>query len=359
MRILASEFVVVSFIVASTFALAVQTVGVDSDSPLSNLLVNGNFEAGTLRGWQTSGQCRISVAIIRNGSYSAYVSDEVYDSWVEQIVYPAVSSPVNEADFHFEGWVYPLVTGYLGTAQHPSSSFNLTFNFKSSMSYAFSVYYLWSWSEGYYFNTTSKLYSLLSFSEEQWNFLSQNVTEDASSYFGIRGFNLSNIVLYSMKADYHYSNVSPGAFYVDDLVLTSPSAEQPEIREVTWQPTCPPPYIPSNQTRMKEPVLVKVDAVGSIQQAVLKFRKQGEDWFNVSMKFNSTEGLWYQIIPGQSENCTIELFIEAYDNLGFIFVSQTYSYSVKSLSTGDINGDNFVGIDDIFTVAKHFGEENP
>jgi Ca2+-binding EF-hand superfamily protein len=25
----------------------------------------------------------------------------------------------------------------------------------------------------------------------------------------------------------------------------------------------------------------------------------------------------------------------------------------------DLNGDGYIGIDDIFTVAKHFGQENP
>lgn len=125
-------------------------------------------------------------------------------------------------------------------------------------------------------------------------------------------------------------------------------------------PTCPPPYVPSNQTRIRESVLVKVNVTGFVvEQVVLKFRKQGEQWFNVSMLFNGTEGFWTQTIPAQTENCTVEFFAEAYDELGASTVSSVYSFRVKALPLGDLNGDNYVGIDDIYTAAQHFAQEIP
>jgi len=126
-------------------------------------------------------------------------------------------------------------------------------------------------------------------------------------------------------------------------------------------PTCPPPYVPLNQTRTNEPVVVKanVTALGrEIVEVVLKFRKQGGQWFNTTMSYNETENLWVQIIPGQNENCTVEFFMDIYDQWGYLVRSDNYSFTVKLLPKGDVNGDGVTNMKDIALCIVHFNERS-
>lgn len=184
-----------------------------------NLLLNGDFETGTLTGWDVVGACSISNTIVHGGSYSAYISDNnPYENWIEQ----KLNLPAND-NYYFEAWVYPLKVGSLGETQYPRSDIFFHYYNKSSMLPAFRVHYVWSWndyilSDSTHGNGSDTLVFTLGFNRSEWNLISRNLTEDIRSHFA--GIDLSQFVLYDMYAQYHFSNASPGAFYVDDLKIS-------------------------------------------------------------------------------------------------------------------------------------------
>jgi hypothetical protein len=190
---------------------------------------------------------------------------------------------------------------------------------------------------------------------EQWNHLLRNVTADAYSYF--LGWDFSGVVLYRIEVWYHFSWDSPGAFYVDDLEIYTEIST--EIHEVRWHPTCPPPYVASDQVRTNEPVLIEVNATPTVREVLLLFREQGGQWFNVSMTFNDTLTLWGQTIPGFSKGGTVELLVVVRDTYGFSLTSDTYSFDVETLPIGDIDGNGIVNMLDLWMVAMNFGEGHP
>lgn len=345
---------------ASMMILGVCVLAIASSIPATqssmDVLANGDFETGTLDGWEVGGACTISNTIIHNGSYSAYISDypPYYNNWIRQ-------TPILSADssYRLEGWVYPLKVGSLGNAQYPDSGISFWFCNKSSMLPAFYVNYLWCWGDS--FNGSAPVpwvNFLLSFNMSQWNYLSRNVTQDLCSHFA--GVDLSELVLYNMTIEYHFSNGSPGAFYLDDLKLLNEQWLPTEINDVHWFPTCPRPYVFSIDPRVNEPILIKANVTGTdIETVTLKFRRQGTQWFNVSMLFNATENLWVQTMLGQSDNCTIEFFIDIMSTYVGRVTSGTYQFYVKPLPLGDINGDGKVRVEDVLRVALNFGTTYP
>jgi hypothetical protein len=177
----------------------------------NNLLVNGDFENGAFNGWSVTGVCTISTTTVHSGSYSAYISDQTFDNSIQQ----NLTLPGNE-DYHLEAWVYPLKVGNLGEVVYPVSYICLDFLNRSSMTYL-NVRYTWSWYEASA-NVSQGVAFLLNFNAFQWNLLSRDVSQDARSYF--KNVNFSNLVLSDIRCVYHYSSASPGAFYVDDIVLS-------------------------------------------------------------------------------------------------------------------------------------------
>jgi hypothetical protein len=71
------------------------------------------------------------------------------------------------------------------------------------------------------------------------------------------------------------------------------------------------------------------------------------------MAFNATTGLWTTIIPGQPGNSTVEFLIQAYNNMGNT-ISSTYTYNVKALIPGDLNGDGIVNAKDLGILATYW-----
>lgn len=179
-----------------------------------NLLVNGDFETGTLNGWDVGGVCTISSSTVHNGNYSAYVSDTTIENTLTQNLIVSANN-----DYKLVGWVYPLKVGNLGPADYPVSWIVLSFYNASTMSPSFFVAYAWCWNNydmtPGFDNTSRSLEFLLPFTASTWNLLSRNVTQDVLQYF--TGIDLSKYVLYNIMAEYHFSNASPGAFYLDDL----------------------------------------------------------------------------------------------------------------------------------------------
>jgi hypothetical protein len=128
----------------------------------------------------------------------------------------------------------------------------------------------------------------------------------------------------------------------------------PRSVQVVWRPTRPWPYVPSATPRVNEPVLVEANVTSTdVTDVTLKFRRQGEQWYNVSMVLNATTGLWVQTIPGQSTNGTMEFFVEVSDKWGTL-TSSTFTFKVKDLPPGDFNGDGVVDIRDITWCILNF-----
>ncbi len=195
---------------------------VDAQSAGSNLLVNNDFEKGSLDGWaNVNGTCSISNSTVHSGSYSAYVSDHSYDSMLNQ----TVMLPATDI-LYTEGWIYPTNVGNLGYAFCASAQINYYFYNKTSMTQEFIVGAVWSWNNWHVTaNSSWYLGFLLPFTASSWNHFSLNLTEAIHSHFKDRDF--SNIVLYSVVAWYHFSNGNPGAFYVDDLYLSHEQTSMP------------------------------------------------------------------------------------------------------------------------------------
>ncbi len=143
--------------------------------------------------------------------------------------------------------------------------------------------------------------------------------------------------------------------------LREASPIPPSINSVEWVPTCPAPYVPSSTPRQGEPVLVKAnvsDEVGGsgLAGVELSYGVNGGEWWNNSMTLNATTGLWTTTIPGQSGNSTIEFYITAYDNAGNTATSLVYSFTVKALIPGDINGDGIVSTADLHILGVEWGQ---
>jgi hypothetical protein len=180
-----------------------------------NSLANGNFESGTFNGWNVYGICEISNTTVHSGKYSAYISDLELNSGIDQ----TLMLPAN-SDFQFTGWVYPTEVGLMN-AYACSSALRFNFYYKINETWAFQVDYMWC---GYPpLNTTSDLEILQTstFNAYAWNSLSRNLTNDILSYF--KGIDLSQYVLHDILLYYHFSNGSPGPFYIDDLSLATTS----------------------------------------------------------------------------------------------------------------------------------------
>lgn len=153
---------------------------------------------------------------------------------------------------------------------------------------------------------------------------------------------------------------SHGAWGPEEYYIKPP----PEIASVSYLPTCPYPYVFSNDTRTNEPTLVSAsvsasEGSGGIAAVELSYRISGGEWWNTSMTFNATSNLWTVIVPGQLGNAAVDFCITVRDNAGTTITSNVQSFNVKSLPMGDMNGDGAVDIYDVVHVAIHYGETIP
>ena len=177
---------------------------------------------------------------------------------------------------------------------------------------------------------------------------------------------------------HHNDNESLGYVFYEPW-LPGPPLEDiypPDISVPIWARTNPGSPCRYDQDalpgkiRAYEPVRVSVDVTddespvpSGVDRVLLFYRVNGGEWWNTTMTlvtmYNETSGNWATIIPGQKGNSTVEFFIKAYDKAGNWNVSSTYSYVVKWLVVGDINGDGKVDMMDIVLVILNFGKKDP
>jgi hypothetical protein len=136
----------------------------------------------------------------------------------------------------------------------------------------------------------------------------------------------------------------------------------PQIHSAVWTLTCPAPYVYSSVPRQGEPVLIDVNATeesgGSYFKLTtmgLSYRAGSGVWWSAPMTLNATTRLWTITIPGQPGNSTVEFYCEALDNAGNLVTSTLYTYNVKALIPGDINGDGVVNGQDLHILAQNWG----
>lgn len=163
--------------------------------------------------------------------------------------------------------------------------------------------------------------------------------------------------VYANDTDEYWSESNTHSYLVGD-------STPPNIGEITWTPTSPPPLTPSNQTRAGEPVQVTVSILEPVNasggdEALLSYRVDEGAWWNTTMMFNETNGLWTCAIPGQLQNSNVEFFVEVKDLAGNSNTSSTIVYDVSASLIGDIDGDGDVDIFDIVMTAYNYGKSIP
>ena len=78
------------------------------------------------------------------------------------------------------------------------------------------------------------------------------------------------------------------------------------------------------------------------------------------MEYNTTTEVWTSVLPGQSNSSNlVEFQLSAYDIVGNVNQSSIYTYPIKPVIQGDVNGDGKVGVKDIALVAIQYGKIGP
>ncbi len=346
-----------------------------------NFLANGDFETGNLTGWNVGGVCQVDNSTVHSGQFSAYVSDVAFNSWISQHFYPETNLCVDD-DLILNGWVFPSSVGSLGSVAYPFSVIRLYFVNATSGDPALMVSYDWCWNE-YENNVTTAITFLLDFQANQWNLLSRNVTSDIYSFYG--NMDYSNVFLSYITCLYHFSDVSPGAFYVDELELTS-SAEAREPL-ISVQPPNTVNNSPTQGMRFHVNITIQnVSNCGSLQMTLIFNGTQialvgvsflpdanlpTPMYFQSGNGFMSTNVTFGSPIRTVSPVTIIDLTFKLYnrycesslhidslvvaDLSGQILQSDSEDGYVQIRLTGDLNRDSAVDISDAIILANAYG----
>jgi hypothetical protein len=322
-----------------------------------NYLVNGDFETGTLKGWDVGGVCNVSDSII-HGMYSAYISNSTPDNWIHQ-----GGDLGADRNYHLQGWVYPLEVGSLGPVAFSYSGVELNYYNRSTMTPKFQVWYWWCWND-LDTNSSAKAIFQLNFNVSSWNFLSIDVTQDAQAYF--TGLNFSELLLHDISFANHFSNGSPGAFYLNTLTLTNTNA--PDVSSVNIQGTSPYPLVPEpyHPLRTGEPFIVTAkvtdfsgSGIASVEISYQNNVTSMGEWTNTTMVYNATTGLWSTTLTGLPEAAAIRFFFTVWDNAGNQGILLTGWIGRATLIPGDLNGNGVVDLSDLVILATHYGQHYP
>lgn len=329
MRVSVYEIILVLLVAASTLVVGVgikRTQEYAAGPLTTNAVVNGDFETGNFNGWSVNGVCSISNTIVHDGSHAAYISDATYDNLITQ-TFSSMELPLDNG-LTLNAWIYPNSVGGLD-GYYPFSGVDLVFYDNSTGQPTFYITYVWC-STTNNVNTTSYIWiTFPDWSTGQWNQLQRDVTTDIHSYFGRTNF--AGIYLGSIKIWYHFSDFSPGAFWVDDISILAPTINPPPvISSVSRTPNMP---------NYEQDVTVTAFANGA-DQCILSYNTDSVSWNNVTMSetgnsFNST-------ILAQPFNTTVQYEVYAYNSsIQNWAESSTYSYTVSDNISPNVS---FVGL---------------
>jgi hypothetical protein len=113
--------------------------------------------------------------------------------------------------------------------------------------------------------------------------------------------------------------------------------------------------LPGQEVKIYANITEPAGASGVKSPVFFFYRANGEPWWNTTMVFNETLGLFERTIPPQSEDAVVEYFVRAIDNAGNVNTTAIHSYIVLS---SDVNHDGTVSVQDLFIIGKAFGSHS-
>jgi hypothetical protein len=236
------------------------------------------------------------------------------------------------------------------------------------------LYNVIAWNQGGGFNGTGVIYWSSIFDNTPFDVVADVWPNNVTATHNWWGTNESALI---REHIWDWNDTSElGCVFYGDWLSGWPQpidAHPPKIVSINWTRTSPPPYSKTAlfpKPRINEPVCVSVNVTddespipSGVDKVLLWYRVDGGEWWTtkmtLTMMYNATSGNWTTIIPPQPGNSTVEFFIQAYDKAGNSNTSSIYTYDVKWLQPGDINGDGIVDIEDIYTVALNYGKIAP
>lgn len=226
-----------------------------------------------------------------------------------------------------------------------------------------------TWNSGSGFNGTGVITNSSIFSNTPYDAVADTWPNNITATNNWWGTNDSQIIREHIYDWYNDSNLGY-VFYYPWWPELRPryDTEPPNSTDVTWNGTSPEPYDPkfTGGIRMNEPVVVSANVTdygspvpSGVDKVFISYRVDGGEWWRTAMTRNETSGYWVVIVPGHQGGSTVEFFIDAYDKNSNNAISPTYSYEVKKLQIGDINGDGSVDMADISIAIDHYMQELP
>ena len=160
---------------------------------------------------------------------------------------------------------------------------------------------------------------LIYLNDSTWVTIDMNYDEDIHLYYATISLSAINELL-SFKV--HAEDEVGNSFTSEEWSL---DVKGPSIMNVTHEPD-----EPTNEDEVR--VQANITDISGVDSAVLSYSTDQVTWYNVSMIYNETTGLYEVIIQAMPANTTVYYKIYANDTYGNWAWTTTYSYKVKSVS---------------------------
>jgi hypothetical protein len=211
-----------------------------------------------------------------------------------------------------------------------------------------------------------------------------NASNPNGQWYELGGnFALNSSMLVDLRIEFHLfvqSTLSSGPqyYYIDTILVRKCCDPEPihgpwgleenygigptpNIVSVDCISTRPYPYVSSNVTRTNEPTMITANVSqpingNAITMVSLFYRINSGEWWNHTMTLNTTSNLYFALIPAQQGNSSVDFYITASDQNGNASSSSIYTFTVKTLPAGDVNGDGVINMRDITFDIIHFNE---
>jgi hypothetical protein len=182
-----------------------------------------------------------------------------------------------------------------------------------------------------------------------WNNLANEFADEQVLYF-YTAYPLTFFVRSSyLKGWYFNAALSSEYFAPMSYEELTPPTLSVELSQIPDYP------LPGQEVKIYANITEPAGASGVKSPVFFFYRANGEPWWNTTMVFNETLGLFERTIPPQSEDAVVEYFVRAIDNAGNVNTTEIHSYIVLS---SDVNHDGTVSVQDLFIIGKAFGSHS-